>query len=165
MLWLPETIDRGVDTACGDNCHTLCRWFFLIAQVRSGLVIIMWASGFRMGVARISKALPRLAVQGMREAGLDTLQHVESLWILPQRGGVLRLLVPSMAVGVISHCLCVADRVEVAHWVISEKWELFSEDKRLELWPCIVEGTELLPWEECFSLASRETRLLGAGSS
>jgi len=28
ILWLPETIDRGVDTVRGSNCHCLCPWFF-----------------------------------------------------------------------------------------------------------------------------------------
>jgi len=47
----------------------------------------------------------------MPDAGLDTTQRVE----IPLGGGVLRLRVPSVAVGVFVERRCVADGVEVTH--------------------------------------------------
>jgi len=47
----------------------------------------------------------------MPGAGLDTMRRVE----VPPGAGVLRLLVPGMAVGVFIDCHCVADGVEVTH--------------------------------------------------
>jgi hypothetical protein len=52
-------------------------------------------------------------VLAILDAGLDTTRRVESVCMVPLGAGVLRLLVPRMAVGVIiDHC-CVADGVEV----------------------------------------------------
>jgi hypothetical protein len=49
----------------------------------------------------------------MPHSTLDTMRHVESLGDVPPAAGVLRLLVPGMAVGVIIARHCVADRVTV----------------------------------------------------
>jgi hypothetical protein len=65
----------------------------------------------------------------MPDAGLDTTRRVESVCMVPLGAGVLRLLVPGMAVRVIIDHRCVADGVEVTHCVISATRELFSEDE------------------------------------
>ena len=75
----------------------------------------------------------------MPDAGLDTTRRVESVCGVPLGAGVLRLLVPGVAVGVIVDSHCVADGV------ISETRELFSKDNGVEFSPWIVEATELPP--------------------
>jgi len=62
----------------------------------------------------------------MPDAGLDTTRRVESVCEVPLGAGVLRLLVPGVAVGVIIDHRCVADGV------IFATRELFSEDVRVE---------------------------------
>jgi hypothetical protein len=52
-------------------------------------------------------------VLAMPDAGLDTTRRVELVCKVPLGGGVLRVLVPSMPVGVIIDHRCVADGVEV----------------------------------------------------
>jgi hypothetical protein len=52
--------------------------------------------------------------------------------MVPLGAGVLRLLVPGMAVEVIIDCQCGADGVEVTRSVISATRELFSEDEVVE---------------------------------
>jgi len=163
-LRLPETTDRGVDTACGCNCHCLCFWLLSIARVRSGFVIIARDSGFGMGVGSLSKPLRGVGVLAMPDAGLDTTWRIESVCVIPLGVHVLRLLVPGVAVGVIIDRRCVADRVEVTHWVISATRELFSEDAGVEFWSSIVEATELPPWEVSLSPAGTETGLFAGGS-
>jgi len=148
MLWLPETIDWGVDTSCHCNCHCLCLWFCSVAHVCSRFVMIACASGFGMGVGRFSSPLGGVGVLAMHDAGLETTRLVESVCIVPLGAGVLQLPVPGVAVGVIIDPRCVADEVEVTRWVISATREYFSEGKGVEFWPWIVEGTELPPWEE-----------------
>ena len=64
----------------------------------------------------------------MPDAGLDTTRRVE----VPPGAGVLRLLVPGVAVGVFIDCQCVADRVEVRRCLISATRELFSKDEGVE---------------------------------
>ena len=49
----------------------------------------------------------------MPDAGLDTTRCVASVCVSPLGAGVLRLLVPGVAVGVCIDRRCVADRVEV----------------------------------------------------
>jgi len=49
----------------------------------------------------------------MPDARLDTTQHVESVCEVPPGAGVLQLLVPGVAVGVIIDRRCVADGVDV----------------------------------------------------
>jgi hypothetical protein len=96
MPQLQETIDRGVDSACGGNCHFLCLSFFLVAGVRSGFVLVARASGLEMGVGRFPKQLRGVGVIAVADTGLDTMRRVEVLL----GAGLLRLAVPGMAVGV-----------------------------------------------------------------
>ena len=48
----------------------------------------------------------------MPDAELDTTRRVGSLWEVPPGAGVLKLVVPGMAVGVFIDRRCVADGVE-----------------------------------------------------
>jgi len=48
-------------------------------------------------------------VLAMPDAGLDTTRRVESVCMVPLGAGVLPLLVPGVAVGVIIDSRCVAD--------------------------------------------------------
>jgi hypothetical protein len=66
-----------------------------------------------MGVGRCSRPLRGVGVLEMPDAGRDTTRRVESVCVIPLGAGVLRLLVPAMAVGVIIARRCVADGVEV----------------------------------------------------
>jgi hypothetical protein len=75
--------------------------------------MIAHASGFGMGVGRFARPLRGVGVLAMPDAGLDTTRHVESVCVIPLGAGVLRLLVPGMAVGVSIDPRCVADAVEV----------------------------------------------------
>jgi len=52
--------------------------------------------------------------------------------MVPLGTAVLRLLVPSVVVGVIIECRSVAERVKFTHSVISATRALFSEDKGVE---------------------------------
>ena len=71
------------------------------------------ASGLGMGVGRFSRPLRGVGVLAMPDARLDTTRRVESVCEVPPGAGVLRLLVPGMAVGVFIDRRCVADGVEV----------------------------------------------------
>jgi len=71
--------------------------------------MIARASGLGMRVGRFSRPLRGVRVITMPDAGLDTTQRVE----VPLSAGVLRLLVPGVAVGVIFDRRWVADGVEV----------------------------------------------------
>jgi len=75
--------------------------------------MIVRASGLGMGVGRFSRLLRGVRVLAMPDAGLDTTQRVESVCVVPLGAGVLRLLVPGMAVGVIIDHRCIADGAEV----------------------------------------------------
>jgi hypothetical protein len=68
----------------------------------------------------------------MKDTGLDITRHVESVCMVLMPPGVLRLLVPGVAVGVIMDHHWVADGVEVTLCVISAMQELFSEDEGVE---------------------------------
>jgi hypothetical protein len=94
--------------------------------------MIVRASGFGMGVGRVSRLLRGVGVLAMPDAGLDTTRRGESVCMVPLGAGVLRLLVPGVAVGVIIDRRCVADGVEVTHCVISATRKLFSEDEEVE---------------------------------
>jgi len=74
--------------------------------------MIARASGFGMGVGRFSRPLRGVSVQAMPDAELDTTRHVESVCMAPLVAEVLRLLVPSVVVGVIIDSRCVVDGVE-----------------------------------------------------
>ena len=71
--------------------------------------MIARASGLGMGVGRFSRPRRGVGMITMPDAGLDTMRRVE----VPPRAGVLRLLVPVVAVGVFVDRRCVADGVEV----------------------------------------------------
>jgi len=94
--------------------------------------MIARASGFGMGVGRFSRPLRGVGVLAMPDAGLDTTRRVETVCMVPLGAGVLRLLVPGVAVGVIIDSRCVADGVGVTRCVISATRELFSEDEGVE---------------------------------
>jgi len=157
MVRLLETTDRGVDTACVCNCHCLGLWFLSVTHVRSGFVMIARASGLEMGVGRFWRPLRGVGVLGMLDAGLDTTRRIDSVCEVPLGAGVLWLLVPGVAVGVIIDRRCVADGV------ISATLESFSEDEGVEFWPWIVEATELPPSEESLLPAGTETRHIAGG--
>jgi len=88
--------------------------------------MIAWASGLGMGVGRFSRPLRGVGVLAMPDAGLDTTRRVESVCEVQLGGGVLRRLVPGVAVGV------VIDRCSVVDGVISVMRELFSDDEGVE---------------------------------
>ena len=75
--------------------------------------MIVQASGSGMGVGRFTRPLRGVAVPAMPDATLDTMQRVESVWVVPLGAFELRLLVPGMAVAEIIDHRYVADRVEV----------------------------------------------------
>jgi hypothetical protein len=103
------------------------------------------ASGTEMGLGRFSRPLRGVGVLALPDVGLDTTQRVESVRGIPLGASVLRLLVPSVAVGEIVDRGCVADGVEVTHCVIYATRELSGEDEGGEFRPWIVEATELPP--------------------
>jgi hypothetical protein len=77
--------------------------------------MIAGASGFGLGVGRSSGPLRGVGVLAMPNAGLDTTRRVESVCMVPLGAGLLRLLVPGAAVGVIIDRRWVVDGVEVTH--------------------------------------------------
>jgi hypothetical protein len=68
-----------------------------------------------MGIVWISQQLRGVGVGAMPDAGLDTKQLVESVCEVPPSAGVLQLLIPGMAVGVLIDDRSVADRVQATH--------------------------------------------------
>jgi len=88
--------------------------------------MIVRASGLGMVVGRFSRPLRGVGVLAMPDAGLDTTRHGDSVCEFPLGAGVLRLLVPSVADGVIIDRRCVADGV------ITATRELFSDDEGVE---------------------------------
>jgi len=71
--------------------------------------MIARASGLGMGVGRFSRPLREVGVLAMPDAGLDTMRRIESVCKVSPGAGVLRLLVPGIAVGVLIDCRSVAD--------------------------------------------------------
>ena len=71
--------------------------------------MIARGSGLGMGVGRFSRPLRGVGVLAVPDAGLDTTRLVESLSEVPLVAGVLPLLVPGVAVGVINDRHCVSD--------------------------------------------------------
>jgi len=74
--------------------------------------MIAQASGFGMGVGRFSRSLRGLGVLAMPDSGLDTTRGIGSVCMVALGAGVLRLLVPGVAVGLIIDCCCVVVGVE-----------------------------------------------------
>jgi hypothetical protein len=66
-----------------------------------------------MGEGKFSRPLRAVGLLAMPDAGLDTTRRFESVCVIPLGAGVLRLLVPGVAVGVIIDRRRVADGVEV----------------------------------------------------
>jgi hypothetical protein len=64
----------------------------------------MLDSGCLMSIGRFERPHREVGVQAMPDARLDKMRHVESVCEVPLCAGVLRLLVPIMAVGLIIHC-------------------------------------------------------------
>jgi hypothetical protein len=60
-----------------------------------------------------SKPVRGVVALAMPDPGLDTTRLIESVFMVPLGAGMLRLLVPGVAVGVIIDRRCVADWVEV----------------------------------------------------
>jgi len=75
--------------------------------------MIAWASGLGMGVGRFSRWVRGVGVLAMPDAELDTTRHIQSVCEVPIGAGVLQLLVPSVAVGVIIDHHGIVDGVEV----------------------------------------------------
>jgi len=73
--------------------------------------MIVRALGFGMGVARFSQPLRGVGVLSMLDMRIDTLRHIESVCKVPPGIGMLRLLVPSVVVGVYIDLRSVADGV------------------------------------------------------
>jgi len=73
--------------------------------------MIARASGVGMGVGRYSRPRGGVGVITMPDAGVNTTRRVED----PPGAGVIRVLVPSLAVGICIDRRCVADGVEVTH--------------------------------------------------
>jgi hypothetical protein len=86
----------------------------------------------RDGCRQVSRPLRGVGVLAMPDPGLDRMQRVESVCMVPLGAGVLRLLLPGMAVGVMVDRRCVADVLAVTHGVIPAMRELFSKDEGME---------------------------------
>jgi len=77
--------------------------------------MIMQDPGLGMGVGRISRLLRGVGALAMPDVGLGTMQRVESVCVIPLGAGVLRLLLPGVAVGVFIDRCYVADGVDIRH--------------------------------------------------
>jgi hypothetical protein len=75
--------------------------------------MVVRACGLGMWVGRFSRPRRGVGVLAMPDARLDITRRVESVCEVPLGAGVLRLLVPGMAVGVIIDRRCGADGVTV----------------------------------------------------
>ena len=64
-----------------------------------------------MEVVRFSRQVRGVGRLAMPDVGLDMTRRVESIWVILLGGGVLRPLVPGVAVGVDIDHRCVADGV------------------------------------------------------
>jgi len=69
--------------------------------------MITRASGLGIGVGRFLRPLRGVRVLAMPDVGLDTTRRVGSVGEVPPGAGVLRLLVPGVAVGVLIDRRCV----------------------------------------------------------
>jgi len=109
--------------------------------------MIVWACGLGMWVGKFSSPVSGVGVQAMPDEGLDTMWHVVSVLEDSPGAGELRLIGPSLAVGVRVYRRNIGDRMEATCWVISAMRELFSENEGVEFGPWIVDSTELPPLE------------------
>jgi hypothetical protein len=75
--------------------------------------MIARSSGLVMRVGRFSKQLRGVGLLTMPDAGQDTMRRVKFVWVSPLGAGLLRMLVPGMAVEVIIDRRCLVDGVEV----------------------------------------------------
>jgi hypothetical protein len=75
--------------------------------------MITRASGLEMSVGKFSRPLRGVGVVAMPDARLDTMRCVEFVCMVPLGAGVVQLLPPGVAVGVIIARGGVADGVEV----------------------------------------------------
>jgi len=75
--------------------------------------MIARAPGLGMGVGRFSRLLRGVGVLAMLDAGLDTTRRDESVCKVPPGVGMLRLLVPGVAVGGFIDRRSVVDGVKV----------------------------------------------------
>jgi len=164
IVQLLGTTDQGIDTARGCIYHRLWLWYLPLARIHGVFVMMKRAYRLGMGVGRFSRPLRRVRVLGMPDVGLDTMWCTESVWEVTLGAGLLRLLVPGVAVGEFIDRSCVVDRVEVTYWVICAMGELFSEDEGVEFRPWIAEAMECLLWEEFHLRAGMEMHLWGGGS-
>jgi hypothetical protein len=121
--------------------------------------MIAWAFGSEMGVGKFWRPLRRVGVLAMPKKGLNTMGCIESRCEIPPGAGE-----PRIAVGVFIDHRCVADGVELTHWVISATWEFFSKDNAVVFGPWIADAMELSPWEESLSPAGTEMQLWAGGS-
>jgi hypothetical protein len=94
--------------------------------------MIARAPGLGVGVGRVSRPLRGVGVLEMPDAGLDTSRRVQTVCMVQLGAGLLRLLVPGVAVGVIIDRHCVPDVGKASHCAISSTRELFSEDEGVE---------------------------------
>jgi len=84
MLRLPETFNRGVDTACSCNRHWLYLFSLSVARVHSGFEIIARGSALGMGVHRLSRPPSGVGVLAMPDMGWDKTRGVEPVCEVPQ---------------------------------------------------------------------------------
>jgi hypothetical protein len=75
--------------------------------------MITRASGFGMRVSRFSRPLRGVEGLAIPDAGLNTTSRGESVCMVLLGAGVIRLLVPGVAIGVIMDRRCLEDGVEV----------------------------------------------------
>jgi hypothetical protein len=68
--------------------------------------MIVRAPGVGMGVSRYPRPVREVGVLPMLDAGLDAPRRIKSVWIVPLRTGLLRLVVPGLGVGVMIDCCC-----------------------------------------------------------
>jgi len=164
MLKLPETNDQGVVTASGCSFKCLYLWCRSVAQCCAGCEIITWAFRLEMGVGWFSRLLRGVGVVAIPDVGVNTMQRIESVCNVSPAAGMLWLLLPVVAVGVlIAHC-CAVDRMDAMHWVKAGMRYLFCEYEVVEFWPWTVKATKLLPCENTIAPTGMKTRLLPTGS-
>ena len=77
--------------------------------------MIARASGLGIGVGRCSRPLRGVGVLAILDAGLDTTWRIGSVCEVSLGAGVLRLLIPGVAVEVFIDRRCAADGVEAMH--------------------------------------------------